>query len=63
MAAAATASPYASPAACAARIVRAEGARALYRGAAPLFAKLCPLFLLSLPLHEQIRRVMGLGYS
>ena len=63
MSAAGTAEPFSSPVACASSILAKEGAAGFYRGATPLFAKLAPLYLLSLPLHEQIRKFMGLGYT
>lgn len=63
MSAAGTSEPFASPMACVRAVLAAEGVGGFYRGATPLFAKLAPLYLLSLPLHEQIRRMMGLGYT
>lgn len=63
MSAAGTSEPFASPLACVRTIIAKEGFGGFYRGATPLFAKLAPLYLLSLPLHEQIRRMMGLGYT
>ena len=48
--------------ACAADTVKADGPLALYRGFLPFFVRLCPVFIFSLPLTEQIRALMGLGY-
>ena len=63
MSAAGTAEPFSSPVACFSSILKNEGVMGFYRGSVPLFAKLAPLYLLSMPLHEQIRRLMGLGYT
>ena len=51
-----------SVASCAASIVRQEGILALWRGVGPNFAKIAPVFLVTLPLFEQLRRLVGLGY-
>ena len=34
----------------------------LWRGLGPQYAKLAPIFLMTLPLYEQLRRLAGLGY-
>ena len=47
---------------CAAELVRTEGALALFRGMGPQYMKLAPIFLITLPLYEQCRRLAGLGY-
>ena len=48
--------------ACTAAIVREGGVLALWRGIGPNFARLAPVFLVTLPLFEQLRRLVGLGY-
>jgi hypothetical protein len=39
-----------------------DGVLALYRGFTPFVVRLGPVFVISLPLTEQIRRLAGLGY-
>ena len=51
-----------STAHCARHILETEGPRGFMRGFMPQFVRFIPVFLISMPLHEQIRRVMGLGY-
>ena len=51
-----------STAHCARHILETEGPRGFMRGFGPQFVRFIPVFLISMPLHEQIRRVMGLGY-
>lgn len=46
----------------AADLVRTDGVLALYRGFTPFVVRLGPVFVISLPLTEQIRRLAGLGY-
>ena len=46
----------------AADLVRMDGVLALYRGFTPFVVRLGPVFVISLPLTEQIRRLAGLGY-
>ena len=46
----------------AADILRKGGVLAFYRGFTPFVVRLGPVFLISLPLTEQIRRLAGLGY-
>lgn len=53
---------YQSVSHCATELVQREGAIALFRGLGPQYAKLAPVFLLTLPLYEQLRRLAGLGY-
>ena len=48
--------------AAAADILRTDGVLAFYRGFTPFVVRLGPVFLISLPLTEQIRRLAGLGY-
>lgn len=55
-------SAYASPGEVALQIVRSEGALSLFRGASLQFAKVCPVFFFTMPLYEQLRRLVGLGY-
>ena len=43
-------------------ILRKDGPLAFYRGFTPFVVRLGPVFLISLPLTEQIRRLAGLGY-
>jgi solute carrier family 25 protein 34/35 len=47
---------------CLTELVRTEGVIALFRGLGPQYMKLAPVFLLTLPLYEQLRRLAGLGY-
>ena len=47
---------------CTAELVKKEGPLALFRGLGPQYMKLAPIFLLTLPLYEQLRRLAGLGY-
>ena len=47
---------------CLSELVRTEGVLALFRGLGPQYGKLAPIFLLTLPLYEQLRRLAGLGY-
>ena len=56
------ANPYGSSLACAAAILKADGPLAFYRGFTPFFVRLAPVFVVSLPLTEQIRKLAGLGY-
>ena len=53
---------YTSVGQCLSDLVRGEGVLALFRGLGPQYAKLAPIFLLTLPLYEQFRRLAGLGY-
>ena len=55
-------STYRSAVGAAADILRKDGVLALYRGFTPFVVRLGPVFLISLPLTEQIRRLAGLGY-
>lgn len=56
------ANKYPTVAHCAADILKQDGPAAFYRGFTPFVVRLGPVFLLSLPLTEQIRRILGLGY-
>lgn len=47
---------------CLSELVRNEGGLALFRGLGPQYAKLAPIFLCTLPLYEQLRKLAGLGY-
>ena len=53
---------YSSVGDCASQLVRREGVLSLWRGLGPQYAKLAPIFLMTLPLYEQLRRLAGLGY-
>ena len=53
---------YESVAHCLAQLVRSEGVLALFRGLGPQYGKLAPIFLITLPIYEQLRRLAGLGY-
>jgi len=53
---------YSSLWAVAAELVREEGPLAFYKGVMPNIAKFLPLFLFSMPLFEQLRSLVGLGY-
>ena len=45
------------------RAMLAEGGPAiLFRGWVPFFARVAPLFVINLPLYEQLRRLFGLGF-
>ena len=55
-------STYRSAFGAAADIWRKDGVLAFYRGFTPFVVRLGPVFLISLPLTEQIRRLAGLGY-
>ena len=55
-------SEYRSAFGAAADILRKDGVLAFYRGFTPFVVRLGPVFLISLPLTEQIRRLAGLGY-
>lgn len=47
---------------CAAALYREGGAVGFFRGWAPLFMRVAPLYVCYLPLYEQFRKVLGLGY-
>lgn len=53
---------YESVAHCLSQLVRSEGVLALFRGLGPQYGKLAPIFLITLPIYEQLRRLAGLGY-
>ncbi|KAJ3027945.1 UNVERIFIED_CONTAM: hypothetical protein HDU68_002801 [Siphonaria sp. JEL0065] len=46
---------------CFAKIVKAEGPMALFRGWVPSYCRIAPHFIISLPLYEQLRKGFGLG--
>ncbi|CAJ1345118.1 unnamed protein product [Effrenium voratum] len=46
----------------ASELARNEGPLAFYKGVVPNVIKFLPLFLMSMPLFEQLRRLAGLGY-
>jgi len=43
-------------------LAREEGVLAFYKGVVPNVVKFLPLFLMSMPLYEQLRCLVGLGY-
>ena len=45
------------------KVVKAEGVKGLYRGVVPSYLRFAPHFTVALPLWEQVRNAMGLGYS
>ena len=47
---------------CAVTIGREEGVGVFFRGWVPLFTRVAPLYVLYLPLYEQVRRLVGLDY-
>ncbi|GBG30226.1 Mitochondrial substrate carrier family protein ucpB [Hondaea fermentalgiana] len=47
---------------CVQQIVRQHGVLELYKGWTPLFFRLAPLWTLNMPLYENVRKLMGLGY-
>jgi hypothetical protein len=47
---------------CIATIHKQQGPLGFYRGFLPFFVRLCPVFLISLPLTEHLRKLFGLGY-
>lgn len=53
---------YAGPIDCLTQLLRNEGPRALFRGWLPNYLRLGPHFIISLPLYEQLRMLLGAGY-
>jgi hypothetical protein len=53
---------YSGPVACAQELVRDEGITVLYRGWSVFFGRVAPVFIVMLPLFEQVRNAFGLGY-
>lgn len=53
---------YSGPIDCLAKLLRNEGPRALFRGWLPNYLRLGPHFIISLPLYEQLRYLLGAGY-
>ena len=47
---------------CVAACLREEGPGAFFRGWTPLFVRVCPLYIAYLPVYEQVRMALGLGY-
>jgi hypothetical protein len=47
---------------CASTLLRQEGPSAFFRGWTPLFVRVAPLYVCYLPVYEQFRRLLGLGY-
>lgn len=47
---------------CVKHIVRTNGVPEFYRGWTPLFLRLCPLWMMNMPLYEFARERMGVGY-
>ncbi len=47
---------------CLVQTVRHEGPQALMKGWLPSYLRLGPHFIVSLPLYEQFRRLLGLNY-
>lgn len=58
----ATQGQYNGPVDCLTKLLRNEGPRALFRGWLPNYLRLGPHFIISLPLYEQIRVLLGAGY-
>lgn len=53
---------YTGPVDCFMKLIRNEGPAALFRGWVPNYLRLGPHFIISLPLYEQIRALLGAGY-
>mmetsp|Transcript_3016 Transcript_3016/g.4733 ORF Transcript_3016/g.4733 Transcript_3016/m.4733 type:complete len:331 (-) Transcript_3016:109-1101(-) len=53
---------YRSPLHCVTLTLKHEGPAGFYKGTGATFARLCPHFILALPLWEQLRLLFGLGY-
>lgn len=47
---------------CVSDLVSKQGVMVLFRGLGPQYLKLAPIFLTTLPMYEQLRRLAGLGY-
>jgi hypothetical protein len=58
----ATHGEYTGPVDCLLKLLRTEGPRALFRGWVPNYLRLGPHFIISLPLYEQLRALLGAGY-
>lgn len=54
--------PYTSIISCVVDIARTEGLSAFFRGWVPLFTRVAPVYVCYLPLYEQFRLALGLGY-
>ena len=53
---------YVSVVDCASTLLREEGPTAFFRGWTPLFVRVAPLYICYLPVYEQVRKMLGLGY-
>ena len=53
---------YASPIECALSIARKEGGAAFFRGWLPFFGRHAPLLSVLMPLYEQFRVLLGIGF-
>ena len=53
---------YDGPIHCVRTMLTEEGVGVLFRGWTPFFVRVTPLFAINLPLYEQIRRCLGIGY-
>jgi len=47
---------------CIKTLLRQEGALSFFRGWTPLFVRVAPLYICYLPVYEQVRQMLGLGY-
>lgn len=47
---------------CTLRLLRSEGLLGFFRGWTPLFVRVAPLYVIYLPVYEQVRRLLGIGY-
>ena len=47
---------------CVKWMYREKGISVFYRGWTPLFTRVAPLYMLYLPVYEQVRNWMGIGY-
>ena len=47
---------------CAARTMQTEGIAGLFRGYVPACARQAPVMIVQMPLIEQLRKMLGLGY-
>ena len=53
---------YKSVADCALTLLREEGPSSFFRGWTPLFVRVAPLYICYLPVFEQVRVLLGIGY-
>jgi hypothetical protein len=54
---------YSGIADCCVKVMRTEGVVGFYRGVLPSYLRFAPHFTISLPLWEQVRKLLGLGYT